>query len=207
MLERLRPEGRSLQIGLFALIAGLAACTGTNDDPVDGAVGSTTATSTAVEDQDALEVQVGDDQETQAAGDSQPATAEDVADAGEAADSGDNGSSGNAENTDENTGDNTDGSEATSPAETAWVVVVAGASDPFDSILTESVDELADLGFEGRISNCDQGAAQAIGMAADTTFTVTAEFESQEAAAQAVDTLAANEIDVVAAEVVVACPE
>ncbi len=166
---------------------GLAACTENGDKSLDGAAASTVVSASVSDGETAaLEVQVDDGSQSQVGEESDaPAAAPDS-----------------------ETEPTEPADEAVAPpAETAWVVVVAGASDPFDSILTESVEELSDLGFEGRISNCDRGAAEAIGMAADTTFTVTAEFDSQDAATEAVATLAASQIEVVAAEVVVSCPE
>ncbi len=93
------------------------------------------------------------------------------------------------------------------PVASGWVLVIAGASDPYDPILTDTLSEIGDLGFDSRISNCDQGAAEAIGMSPDGTFTLSAPFASEAAAVDAAAVLASSQIDSVAAEIVVACPE
>lgn len=67
--------------------------------------------------------------------------------------------------------------------ESAWAVVVAGASDPFDPLLGATVEDLAAAGFPSTITNCDVGAASAIGMQPGASFTVSV-YASNEADAE-----------------------
>ena len=90
--------------------------------------------------------------------------------------------------------------------DSVWAVVVAGASDPFEPFLGDVVDDLAAAGFETTITNCDVGAAEAIGMQPSASFTVSV-YASDEASAE----LLAAELDQSGlggpvAELVVQCP-
>lgn len=93
------------------------------------------------------------------------------------------------------------------PEQAQWVLVVAGASDPYDRLLTDTMTQMEGLGIEGRISNCEKGTAEALGMAVEGTFTLSAPIDSQAAVADALAVLSSDGIDAVAAEVVVACPD
>lgn len=54
----------------------------------------------------------------------------------------------------------------------AWAVVIAGASDPFDPPLEDAEQQVLNAGYDTTITNCDVGAATALGMAPDSSFTV-----------------------------------
>ncbi len=93
------------------------------------------------------------------------------------------------------------------PSETAWVVVVAGASDPYDSLLVGAMSELEKEGFETQITNCDLGAADALQMSNEGTFTVSAYFVSEVAASEGQEQLAQAGLEGVLAEITTRCPE
>ncbi len=177
----------------LALIGGMAGCT--DSQPLPDAVAPTVSTgSTVAGGGPALEVVVDGNQVGQE-------TAESVegVDSGEGAvdrQSDDSSASGVAEPT---------GDRPTGQAE--WVLVVAGASNPYDPLLTAAMADVDALGFNSRISNCDVGAAEAIGMAADGTFTLSAPFDSQAAAADAAAVLSNGQIEAVPIEITVVCPE
>ncbi len=90
---------------------------------------------------------------------------------------------------------------------TSWAVVVAGASDPYDTLLQDAVTELGAAGFTAQITNCDVGAAQALQMSPTGTFTVSVYYESETAATQGVTDLAASGITGVATRIETSCPE
>ena len=88
-----------------------------------------------------------------------------------------------------------------------WAVVVAGASDPYDVLLADSVADLAAAGHIAEITNCDRGAAEALQMAADGTFTVGVHFESEQWASEAQAALASIGIEGIVTPITVACPK
>ncbi len=49
----------------------------------------------------------------------------------------------------------------------AWVVILAGAGDFDDPVLDEAVTAAADAGYTTGATDCDSGAAEALGMPAD----------------------------------------
>ncbi len=89
----------------------------------------------------------------------------------------------------------------------SWAVVVAGASDPYDTLLEDTVAELSAAGFSALITNCDHGAADALQMSPAGTFTVSVYYDSEAAAAQGVTDLAAAGIAGVATPIETSCPD
>ena len=89
----------------------------------------------------------------------------------------------------------------------SWAVVVAGASDPYDPSLSETVEVLANAGYSSTITNCDQGAAEALGMEPSESYTVSVYGPDEDVAAELVEAL--DEIgltDGVVTEILVNCP-
>ena len=90
--------------------------------------------------------------------------------------------------------------------DSAWAVVVAGASDPFDPLLATTVDQLAAAGYTTTITNCDVGAAVALGMQPDTSFTVSVYAADESAAGLLVDDLEQSALPGVVTRITVECP-
>ena len=90
--------------------------------------------------------------------------------------------------------------------DSVWAVVVAGASDPFDPILEDTVGLVTDAGHDTTITNCDEGAAEAIGMLPDASFTVSVYAATPDAAAVLHEELAAAGLPGAISEVLVRCP-
>lgn len=199
--RRLGLRSRVAAIWLVPVL-GLTGCS--SGDPILDTAPTTTqpgatasAEATAEAETGALEVVVGDGESEQPAKESRQPTEEATAAADPVAAADEPPADVESEST----------TEPATPAETAWVLVLAGASDPYDPILTDTLSEVGDLGYESRISNCDQGAAEAIGMAPEGTFTLSALFGSEAAAVEASAVLASSQIEGLVTEVVVACPE
>ena len=90
--------------------------------------------------------------------------------------------------------------------ESSWAVVVAGASDPFDPLLAEAVQDLAAEGYETTITNCDVGAADALRMQPGESYTVSV-YAADEAAAVALSAdLEQRGFGGPVAQVLVECP-
>jgi len=87
-----------------------------------------------------------------------------------------------------------------------WAVVVAGASQPHDTLLSMTVDDLAAVGYQTTPTNCNQGAAEALGMAPAESFTVSVHFETEAEAASANRKLEAAGLGGIVAMVKVKCP-
>jgi hypothetical protein len=100
-----------------------------------------------------------------------------------------------------------DGSPSTEAARRLWAVVLAGASTPGDEILLAAVDDAASAGFDAAPTNCDDGAAEALGMAGDGTYTVSLHYATEAEAIAASDMLAAGGVASAVAEVATACPD
>ncbi len=182
-LLRRRPGRRARAAAVGLGIIWLVGCTDSGPDP-ELALASTTSTTSSVAGGQALEVVVDPADGSSADSGTQTPTVDGQGDGAVTPASGEPPPSGQAQ----------------------LVLVVAGASDPYDRLLTDMMAQMDGLGVEGRISNCDQGAAEALGMAAEGTFTLSAPIDSQAAVADALAVLSADGIDAVPAEVVVACP-
>ncbi len=89
---------------------------------------------------------------------------------------------------------------------TAWAVVVAGASDPFDPLLGETVELVAAAGHRTTITNCDVGAAAALGMQPQVSFTVSVYAADQSSADRLAESLEAVGLPGVVTEVSAVCP-
>lgn len=89
---------------------------------------------------------------------------------------------------------------------TAWAVVVAGASDPFDPLLGETVDLVAAAGHTTTITNCDVGAAEALGMQPALSYTISVYAADESAAGLLAASLDAAGLPGVVTEVSVICP-
>ena len=87
----------------------------------------------------------------------------------------------------------------------AWAVVIAGAADPFDPLLEDTVANLTAEGYETLITNCDVGAAEAIGMQAALSYTVSVYAQDRENAEGLADILRENDLSGTVAQVSVDC--
>lgn len=88
----------------------------------------------------------------------------------------------------------------------AWAVVVAGASDPFDPLLEDTVGLLEQAGYSTTITNCDVGAAEAIALQPQTSFTVSVYVANEPDATALSEMFEADGLPVAATEIVVQCP-
>ena len=89
---------------------------------------------------------------------------------------------------------------------TAWAVVIAGASDPFDPLLGETVDLVAAAGHTTTITNCDVGAAEALGMQPAVSYTISVYAADEDAADRLAASLETVGLPGVVTEVSVVCP-
>ena len=87
----------------------------------------------------------------------------------------------------------------------AWAVVIAGATDPFDSLLEGTLENLTAQGYETLITNCDVGAAEAIGMQPVVSYTVSAYANDRENAEGLADILREIDLGGTVAQVSVDC--
>lgn len=90
--------------------------------------------------------------------------------------------------------------------QTGWALVLAGAQQPFDALLEETVNIAANKGYETTATNCDQGAAEALQMDPDTTYTVSIHTDSKEKATTLLDEFSGIGIEGVVTRVTTGCP-
>ncbi len=88
-----------------------------------------------------------------------------------------------------------------------WAVVLAGASEPSDPLLEETVSDLSRAGHETNVTNCDRGAAEALGMNPSESYTVSVYADSEEAAMILLNDVAPRGIVGVITQIRVECPE
>lgn len=88
-----------------------------------------------------------------------------------------------------------------------WAVVLAGASEPSDPILELAVADATGAGLEGAVTNCDRGAAEALGMAPAGTYTVSVYADTNEAAEALLGRLVGMGVEGVVAAIVQECPD
>ncbi len=87
---------------------------------------------------------------------------------------------------------------------TTWAVVLAGAETAEDPAMIAAEQAAVDAGYETGWTDCDEGAAEALGMPAGT-ITLSVYFETEEDAALAAAAFAARGVDGVVAEVRTFC--
>lgn len=85
-----------------------------------------------------------------------------------------------------------------------WAVVLAGASDPEDPSFVEAELIATEAGYTTGFTDCDEGAAEALGMPAGT-ITTSVYFETEADARAAAVAFAARGVDGVVAEVRTFC--
>lgn len=90
--------------------------------------------------------------------------------------------------------------------DSGWAVVVAGASDPFDPLLSETIQLVQAQGHDTTITNCDGGAAESIGMQPLVSFTVSAYSFSEAGANELAESLDIAGLPGTVVEITVACP-
>ena len=97
------------------------------------------------------------------------------------------------------------GSDSRETLRLEWAVVLAGASTPGDPLLDAAASEVAPLGHEPEITNCDRGAAEAVGMKPTETYTISLHFRTEEEATEAFAELEALGIPAVVVLVEASC--
>lgn len=85
-----------------------------------------------------------------------------------------------------------------------WAVVLAGGSTPEDPAIVAAEAAAQDAGYTSAWTDCDEGAAEALGMSGGT-ITLSVYFETEEDAEAAAAAFAARGIDGVVAEVRTFC--
>ena len=86
-----------------------------------------------------------------------------------------------------------------------WAVVLAGSADPGDTVLAEAELAAGEAGYTTGLTDCDEGAAEALGMPAQGTYTVSVYLETEEDAEAAATAFAARGVEGVVAEVRTFC--
>ena len=85
-----------------------------------------------------------------------------------------------------------------------WAVVLAGAANPEDPAILTAEQAATDAGYNTGWTDCDEGAAEALGMQAGI-ITLSVYFETEEDAEMAAEAFAARGVDGVVAEVRTFC--
>ena len=75
-----------------------------------------------------------------------------------------------------------------------WSIVLAGSPVFDDPVLARAVDDAAAAGYDVGITDCDEGATEALGMAGSGVYTVTVYLSSEPEARAAADAFAARGI-------------
>lgn len=88
--------------------------------------------------------------------------------------------------------------------EATWAVVLAGAETADDPVIAAAEQAASDAGYTTGWTDCDEGAAEALGMPAGT-ITLSVYFETKEDAELAAAAFAARGVDGVVAEVRTFC--
>ena len=86
-----------------------------------------------------------------------------------------------------------------------WSVVLAGSPDFDDPVLAQAIADAAAAGYDVGATDCDEGAAEAIGMAGDGVYTITVYLNSEEDAHAAADAFAARDVPATVALVHLFC--
>lgn len=86
-----------------------------------------------------------------------------------------------------------------------WAVVLAGSEDPADPVLAEAEQAAEEAGYTTGLTDCDDGAAEALGLPAPGTYTVSVYLETEEDAEAAAVAFAARGTEGVVAEVRTFC--
>lgn len=73
-----------------------------------------------------------------------------------------------------------------------WSVVLAGSADFDDPVLARAVADAEAAGYFVGPTDCDEGAAEAIGMAGSGVYTITVYLNSEDDARAAADAFAAR---------------
>ena len=89
--------------------------------------------------------------------------------------------------------------------DSTWVVVLAGSEDPEDPVLAEAEQTAAEAGYTTGLTDCDEGAAEALGMPAQGTYTVSVYLETEADAEAAAAAFSARGTEGVVAEVRTFC--
>lgn len=85
-----------------------------------------------------------------------------------------------------------------------WAVVLAGAADPEDPVVVAAEQAATDAGYTVGWTDCDEGAAEALGLPGGT-LTISVYFDTERLAEQAAEAFQARGVDATVAEVQTFC--
>jgi hypothetical protein len=86
-----------------------------------------------------------------------------------------------------------------------WSVVLAGSADFDDPVLDQAIADAAAAGYDVGKTDCDEGAAEAIGMDGSGVYTITIYLNSEADANAAAEAFAARGVDATVALVTLFC--
>jgi hypothetical protein len=86
-----------------------------------------------------------------------------------------------------------------------WSVVLAGSADFDDPVLAQAIADAGAAGYDVGATDCDEGAAEAIGMAGNGVYTITVYLNSEADARAAAEAFAARDVDATVALVTLFC--